>query len=657
MEDNDTFPEDVVKSVVGTGQEQPRPGEKFHPYQSAEGWFVKASGTFIPSDQFAAPIPPELLDQLPPLSTRFVTGRHRDLFLTHVIGKGGMGVVRSAKQVAFDREVAVKTTGEGDLEAHAGLLREAWITGALQHPNIVPVHLIGRDPEGHPMMVMKRIEGTSWRHIIHDPSRPEIADEPDPLDWHLKVLTQVCNAIEYAHANEILHRDLKTENVMIGSFGQVYVLDWGVAVSKQDERGGRFPVLRDIKALTGTPNYMAPEMVAGKPETLDERTDVYLLGAMLHEVLTRKFRHEGTDFEEVVTRALLSPPYRYDSDVPEELAAICNRACHRDRDARYPDVRSFREALGAFMVHRQARELALAAAASLRKLQSVIHNSDWSNPEVGAKIQGLFGACRFGFQQALKTWDEFGEAREGLATALEVMISYAIKRRDADQARALYLELGRPRPDLKARIDELEVDLTQDRSKIAQLRQLERDLDVSVGARARRTTTLLLGVGLASVHVTLGLLAHLELFVAGYLTYILIGALAVVGVGVGVYVRRERLLANVANRRMVAAAIVGSLLLLSLWPFAKALNLYFHQAVSLQLVGLAVMVFFAAVLIGPRLWTAGLAFTAAAVATLLLPEYAYDAMGLGFLAALSLTAFASTEEAPAERSPQQPLLG
>ncbi len=203
------------------------------------------------------------------------------------LGEGGMGVVHLATQATMGRHVAVKTlrAGAGDLDATLRILREAWITGALEHPNVVPVYDVGVDASGAPIIVMKRIAGSAWCDLIADTG--EIAKRfsvGDPFEWNLRILASVCNAVHFAHSRGILHRDLKPENVMVGAFGEVYVLDWGIAVSMDDDPSGRLPLASQATEIAGTPCYMAPEMLLGDPTALSPRTDVYLLGAIFYEI-------------------------------------------------------------------------------------------------------------------------------------------------------------------------------------------------------------------------------------------------------------------------------------------------------------------------------------------------------------------------------------
>src|SRR5262249_11377523 len=147
----------------------------------------------------------------------------------------------------------------------------------------------------------------------------------------LEILMQVCLTVEFAHSRGVIHRDIKPENIMVGGFGEVYLLDWGIATTVGEDTSN---------ALVGTPAFLAPEMVLA--DTISDQTAVYLLGTHLHQLLTGKSRHEGTSIVEVLQRAAESTPYRYEVAVPDELARLCNRATSRhvkDRPASAGELR------------------------------------------------------------------------------------------------------------------------------------------------------------------------------------------------------------------------------------------------------------------------------------------------------------------------------
>ncbi len=206
--------------------------------------------------------------------------------LTGTIGSGGMGEVLLATDRQIDRDVAIKRMRvEPTPGMVARFVREAKIQGRLEHPAIVPVHELATDADGRPFFVMKRLTGTTLAEIITRPG-----------DWTrqklLRAFADVCLAIEFAHKRRIIHRDLKPANIMLGDYGEVYVLDWGVArlLDDGDEPAeaseGSQPAREgetEVGAILGTPGYMAPEQLRG--DRVDESADVYALGCILFEIL------------------------------------------------------------------------------------------------------------------------------------------------------------------------------------------------------------------------------------------------------------------------------------------------------------------------------------------------------------------------------------
>ena len=150
---------------------------------------------------------------------------HGELVTGAILGTGGMAVVHSATQTALRRDVALKRAIAGDKESIAALVREARILGALEHPNIPPVHLLATDAPGTPVLAMKRIDGAAWSELL------TVAHQ-DPLDRTLEILEAVCRALQFAHERGIIHRDVKPANVMLGSHGEIYLVDWGIALTR-----------------------------------------------------------------------------------------------------------------------------------------------------------------------------------------------------------------------------------------------------------------------------------------------------------------------------------------------------------------------------------------------------------------------------------------
>ena len=490
--------------------------------------------------------PPLTLAELPlvPVAPAGEGPGSADFEVTGLLGEGGMGRVLSARQRSLRREVAIKVVKD---DARPGtrdaLLAEAVVTGSLEHPGVVPVHALGRDADGRPLLVMKRIEGVSWRVLAREAEHPAWAivagAGEDRLEVHLDILMAACNAVHFAHSRGIVHRDIKLENVMIGSFGEVYVVDWGIATRMPE------PGARARGPTVGTPAYMAPELVKGDLARTDARTDVYLLGATLHAVLTGSSRHAASSLYEALHLAHASEPYAYRSDVPAELAAICNRATSRDPADRFASALDLRRAVADFRRHRGSIALSDEAAARLSELGARTHAA---GPDDDIQVRRLMTECRFGFVQALRIWAANAAARAGLQACLEAMIEHEIARQDADGARALCAELPEARPDLVRRIDDLAAELAR---RKAQLGALERNQDLRIGGAAQLAIVGALPVAVGVVMIFLGLGRELKR------AEILGGPAAMFLLHVtGALLARKRLSTAISRRAMGALALI-----------------------------------------------------------------------------------------------------
>jgi hypothetical protein len=231
---------------------------------------------------------PTLADDRPATAHGLAQPRPSNYSLGQLLGRGGMGEVVLADDMNLHRQIAIKRMRAGTHapEAIARFEREARIQGLLEHPAIVPVHELGRDKDDLPYFTMKRLTGKTLQEVLRDGDAR--------LQRLLRAFIDVCLAIEYAHARKIVHRDLKPSNVMLGDYGEVYVLDWGVARMLDDIDPITKPTAAgdaqtQIGSILGTPGYMSPEQLRG--ETITTATDVYALGAILYEVLTGEPLH------------------------------------------------------------------------------------------------------------------------------------------------------------------------------------------------------------------------------------------------------------------------------------------------------------------------------------------------------------------------------
>ena len=198
------------------------------------------------------------------------------------LGRGGMGAVYLAEDRELNRLVAVKVLNTPDItdDLRRRMIREAQIIAGLEHPGIVPVHDVGTLPDGRIFYAMKYVRGLRL---------DEYAAQGASLRDRLRKFQAVCDAVAFAHAHGVIHRDLKPQNIMIGSFGEVLVLDWGVAkVQPQIDTDFSVLITEAHGTVIGTRDYMAPEQARGEIDKVDERADVYSLGAVLHFLLAEE---------------------------------------------------------------------------------------------------------------------------------------------------------------------------------------------------------------------------------------------------------------------------------------------------------------------------------------------------------------------------------
>jgi eukaryotic-like serine/threonine-protein kinase len=441
--------------------------------------------------------PPVSISDLPSVPLRGSSGSANDPVTTDfevvgVLGEGGMGRVLLARQRSLQRDVALKVlkADESRRDIVDTLLTEAVITGSIEHPNIVPVHALGRDKNGLPVLVMKRIDGVSWRKLYEQPEHPLWKsmgiETTDKFETHLEILMSVCNAVHYAHSRGIIHRDIKLDNVMMGGFGEVYLVDWGIALYSTNTHDLQGPS-EDFSPPVGTLAYMAPEMAMGDICRIDARTDVYLLGATLHFLLTGQGRHQGETPLDLLLSARDSEPFDYGPSVPTELAAIANRALHVDPEKRFSSALELRQALAQFRRHRGSLTLSAKAFGELAAMDDA-----QEIPE--RQLRRRMTESRFAFMQALEIWPGNQAAREGLDKVLGRMIEYEITQRDLEGAQALLAELSITRPDLEAKIDALRADFTREQAESLRLQTIAKNTDLRVDAQIQAKLVAILPI-------------------------------------------------------------------------------------------------------------------------------------------------------------------
>lgn len=341
-----------------------------------------------------------------------------DYHVNGFLGKGGMGIVMQARQSAIGRDVALKMILPGSSGSQSvsstrdqqkKFLYEAQVTGKLDHPNIVPVYDLGVS-NGVLFYSMKKIIGKEWTDRM-----PEFS-----LEENLDVWMKVADAMAFSHQRSIIHRDLKPDNVMLGPFGEVLVTDWGCAVDLS---------LKEKFNGAGSPPWMAPEMAAHRQEKIGTRSDIYLLGAILYQIIQGYPPHPGRTAMEVLRTAATNQIIPVED--PDPLMKIAMHAMETQPDDRYETVEEMQEAIRQYRRHSES--IALTERSDTTLTQAI-----------GSKDYERFSRAVFGFQDALELWPENNMAAVGLCKARYAYGECAYARKDYDLCLAT---LDRSEPD------------------------------------------------------------------------------------------------------------------------------------------------------------------------------------------------------------------
>jgi eukaryotic-like serine/threonine-protein kinase len=298
----------------------------------------------------------------PRVDTRIARPAERDerrYEMRSMLGRGGMGDVRVCRDVRIGRDVAMKTARTKSRRVRERFVREACLQGQLEHPSIVPVYDIGIDREGEPYFTMKRVRGLTLAEVLHRLGRadPEISARFSRRKL-LTAFTAVCLTIDFAHQRGVMHRDLKPSNIMLGDFGEVYVLDWGVAALLDvEQETGEIELTAPHAAAVdaaGTPGYMAPEQIGGVPDSISARADIYALGVILFEILALDPLHSPGDRQAAIAATLAGLPAHPSErapalEIPPELDAVCAKATAFVPEQRYATAREIHDVIEAFL--------------------------------------------------------------------------------------------------------------------------------------------------------------------------------------------------------------------------------------------------------------------------------------------------------------------
>ncbi|TVQ03575.1 MAG: serine/threonine protein kinase [Planctomycetaceae bacterium] len=368
-------------------------------------------------------------------------GERADYNLDKKLGEGGMGVVYAAWQQSIRRVVALKMLKRGSTHQTAQrekFLAEAVITGELEHPNIVPIYDLGRDVEGAIFYAMKRVQGTPWDKLIRKQSLPE----------NLEILMKVADAVGFAHSKRVIHRDLKPENVMLGDFGEVLVMDWGLAVTLGES---------SAIAMAGTPAYMAPEMVMGPPSAIGLRSDIYLLGAILYEIVTGHRPHGGSS----ITQCLMAAGQNEikPTEKTGELVDIALRAMATRPKDRFGSVREFQDAIRDYQSHTESISLSARAEEDLAEA-------------IRSDRYETYARAMFGFQEATSLWGGNEKAKRGALVAALEYARGAQRRGDYELGLSLLDDSIPPHRALAAELREAQQEVEQRKQRLQAARRL-----------------------------------------------------------------------------------------------------------------------------------------------------------------------------------------
>ncbi len=340
-------------------------------------------------------------------------GGSADYDLVKKLGEGGMGVVYAGRQASIDRTVAIKML-KPHMAADQGqrnkFLAEAVITGDLDHPNIVPIYDLGANDEGALFYAMKCVKGTPWDDCIGKKS----------LSENIEILLKACDAVAFGHSRGIIHRDLKPENTMLGGFGEVLVMDWGLALPF-----GKFEKSRSITqsaSMGGTPAYMAPEMATGPFDKMGPASDIYLLGAILYEIVTSNPPHRGKDVMKCLFAAAKNQIVP--TEKKGELVDIALKAMATNIEDRYATVQDFQAAIRGYLDHSESISMSVRATDDLQAAQNSDRYEDFSR-------------AVFGFEEAYALWDGNSRALEGVMLAKLAYATSALKKGDFDLGTSL----------------------------------------------------------------------------------------------------------------------------------------------------------------------------------------------------------------------------
>jgi eukaryotic-like serine/threonine-protein kinase len=354
-----------------------------------------------------------------PSALQGVSGRDRYVDI-RLLGRGGMANVTLAHDRVLNREVALKAVRDNAKISNSAtlLLTEARVTGLLDHPGIVPVYDIGSEDNGFSFYTMRAVSQPS---LADQFKGDDLAQPSMSLEESVAAIRQVCLTVQYAHERGVIHRDLKPGNILLGDYGEIYVVDWGVARIVDETLGLHRTMSEPDGFIIGTMQYMSPEQARGNNTAIDARSDVYGLGGLLYFALTGSSPYLETNLLALRTAVINRAPEALRSrapqrQIPTELSEICLKAMEKDPNLRYQSAKEMATELGSFMAGEKRRTRALKA------VKKDIERGSAARAKWGALLcegLGLRTQCE-ALESRLPTWAPAQEKKQLWAMKTEI---------------------------------------------------------------------------------------------------------------------------------------------------------------------------------------------------------------------------------------------
>ena len=404
-----------------------------------------------------------------------LSSEHPDFALQSILGEGGMGTVYQMLQTSLQRSVAMKVAkiDKWDPKKLAQHCHEAQVSGYLTHPHIPPIHMLAHDIEGNPLIIMRKIEGVTWYEIIKDPQHSfwqNLDEDIDQLDFHLDVLEKIAQTLSYAHNQGVIHRDLKPTNVMVGVHGEVYLLDWGIALhletaysdhSETPFKSQRFSHLHE--QILGSPAYMPAEMARADFYNQGPATDIYFLGANLFYLLTKKAIHRGDTLAGLLRNILTGHLTPIPDSLTPEMKELITVSLITNSQKRLSCAQEFVRLLRIARQANKSRELEAQGAEAYAELEQLVSNNlmlceqgtHCVENDLYEYIQMLdkYELAHRSYWAAYQIYNQNQQAFDGFTATLTLWLRRFLHLGEIQAARAVFAGIPNPSAELKEEID------------------------------------------------------------------------------------------------------------------------------------------------------------------------------------------------------------